>query len=163
MQGPARSVFDAAVARGADFSAWTGVALLGFPMVLTWINDSAAFFAGRAWGTKKLIPSVSPGKTVVGAIAGTLAAVVCGALIAGLVLGDAMRLPIGYLGGAVGGLLISIAAQIGDLAESLLKREAGVKDSGTFFPGHGGILDRLDALLFAIPIGYWVLLFALAS
>ena len=162
-QGPVRDVFDSAMALGADLSAWTGVALLGFPLVVTWVNDSAAYFAGRAFGKKKLIPSVSPGKTWAGAWAGTIAAVVTGALMAGLLLGGPMRLPIGFLGGAVGGLLVSIAAQIGDLAESLLKREAGVKDSGTFFPGHGGILDRLDALFFAFPIGYWVLLVALAS
>lgn len=162
-QGPMRDVFDAAIANGADLSAWTGVALLGFPLLLTWINDSAAFFAGRAWGRRKLIPSVSPGKTVVGAVAGTVAAVIAGALLAELLLAGALRLPIGVVAGAIGGLLVSIAAQIGDLAESLLKREAGVKDSGTFFPGHGGILDRLDALFFAFPIGYWVLLVALSS
>lgn len=162
-QGQMRGVFDAAIANGADLSAWTGLALLGFPLLVTWINDSGAYFAGRSFGKKKLIPSVSPGKTVVGAWAGTVASVLAGALIAGLLLGGPLRLPIGFVGGAVGGLLISIAAQIGDLAESLLKREAGVKDSGTIFPGHGGILDRLDALFFALPIGYWVLLFALGS
>ena len=161
--GQARTVFDLAIANGADLSAWTGLALLGFPLLVTWINDSAAYFAGRAWGKKKLIPSVSPGKTVVGAWAGTIGAVVAGALLAELLLGGPLRLPIGFVGGAVGGLLVSIAAQIGDLAESLLKREAGVKDSGTIFPGHGGILDRLDALFFAFPIGYWVLLVALGS
>lgn len=162
-QGQMRSIFDAAMANGADLSPWTGVALLGFPLLVTWVNDSAAYFGGRAWGKKKLIPTVSPGKTWAGAYTGTIAAVVVGALLGGLLLGGAMRLPIGYLGGAVGGLLVSIVAQIGDLAESLLKREGGVKDSGTFFPGHGGILDRLDALLFAFPIGYWVLLVALGS
>lgn len=162
-QGPAREVFDAAIANGANLSAWTGVALLGFPLVITWINDSAAYFAGRAWGRRKLIPAVSPGKTVVGAVAGTIASLVSGVVLAEAVLGGPLGLPIGWVGGAIGGLLVSGAAQIGDLAESLLKREAGVKDSGTFFPGHGGILDRLDALLFAFPIGYWALLVALMS
>lgn len=158
-----RHVFDAAIANGADMSAWLGLAVLGFPLIVTWINDSAAYFAGRAWGRKKLIPSVSPGKTVVGAWAGTTAAVVAGALYGAFLLGGALELPIGVLGGALGALLVSVAAQIGDLAESLLKREAGVKDSGTIFPGHGGILDRLDALFFAFPVGYWALLIALGS
>lgn len=162
-QGPARQVFDAAIGNGADLSAWTGLALLGFPLLVTWINDSAAYFAGRAWGRRKLIPAVSPGKTVEGAWAGTLAAVVAGALYGALLLGGALDLPIGALGGAIGALLVSVAAQIGDLAESLLKREAGVKDSGTIFPGHGGILDRLDALFFAFPVGYFALLIALGS
>ena len=158
-----RHVFDAVVAHGADLSAWMGLAILGFPLLITWINDSGAYFAGRAWGKKKLIPSVSPGKTVVGAWAGAIAAVVAGALYAELLLGGALGLPIGVVGGAFGALLVSLAAQIGDLAESLLKREAGVKDSGTIFPGHGGILDRLDALFFAFPVGYWALLIALGS
>lgn len=159
--GPSRDVFDEAMAFGADLSPWTGVAILAFPLLITWINDSAAYFAGRAWGKRKLIPSVSPGKTVTGAVAGTVASVVAGIALGGWLLGGVLGLPIGWLGGAVCGALVSAAAQVGDLAESLLKREAAVKDSGTFFPGHGGILDRLDALLFAFPVGYWALLVAL--
>ncbi|HEX6587533.1 MAG TPA: CDP-archaeol synthase [Longimicrobiales bacterium] len=162
-QGFTRGIFDAAIANGANLSAWTGLALLGFPLIVTWVNDSAAYFVGRAVGRRKLIPTVSPGKTVEGAWGGTIAAVVVGALYAMLLLGGALDLPIGVVGGSLGALLVSIAAQIGDLAESLLKREAGVKDSGTIFPGHGGILDRLDALFFAFPVGYWALLIALGS
>ncbi len=159
--GPTRILFDRAVANSVDFRPAIGLTLLGFPLLVTWINDSAAYFAGRAWGKRKLIPSVSPGKTVVGAAAGFGASVLLGALLAELVLGSRFGLPIGWLGGSICAALVSVAAQIGDLAESLLKREAGVKDSGAFFPGHGGILDRLDALLFAFPVGYWSLLIAL--
>lgn len=158
-----RHIFDTAMANNADLSAWMGMAILGFPLLVTWVNDSIAYFAGRRFGRRKLIPSVSPGKTVEGAWAGTLASILAGALLGGLLLGDYFDLPISWLGGAIGGLLVSVAAQIGDLAESLLKREAGVKDSGTIFPGHGGILDRLDALFFAFPVGYWALLVAFGS
>jgi len=83
--------------------------------------------------------------------------VVVGSIYAGVVLGGWLGLPIGYAEGAVGGALLGVAAQVGDLVESLFKREAGVKDSGKVFPGHGGILDRFDALLFTLPVAYWYL------
>jgi phosphatidate cytidylyltransferase len=136
---------------------WAGTALVGFAIGLTWLNDSGAYFVGRAIGRRKLIPAVSPGKTVEGALGGIIVAVVAGALYSALVLGDLVGLPLGLWEGAVGGLLIALVAQIGDLAESLFKREAGVKDSGRVIPGHGGILDRFDALFFALPIAYWYL------
>jgi phosphatidate cytidylyltransferase len=142
---------------GLPSSAVIGTALVAFAVGLTWINDSAAYFAGRAWGRRKLIPSVSPGKTVVGSVAGVAGAVVVGSIYAGVVLGGWLGLPIGYAEGAVGGALLGVAAQVGDLVESLFKREAGVKDSGKVFPGHGGILDRFDALLFTLPVAYWYL------
>lgn len=134
-----------------------GTLLLLFPLVLTWLNDSFAYFGGRAWGKRKLIPRVSPGKTVAGAVVAFVGTTIAGAVYGVYVLDGYVGLPVSALGGAVGGALISIAAQIGDLAESLLKREAGVKDSGTLLPGHGGVLDRLDALYFTIPIAYWYL------
>lgn len=130
-----------------------GTAILLFPVVLTWLSDTFAYFAGRMWGKKKLIPRVSPGKTVagaVGAIVGTpLAAVGYSILL--------QRFPTWQMGGVealVFGILVSVAAQVGDLAESLLKRDVGVKDSGRLLPGHGGALDRFDSLFFTLPLGY---------
>jgi phosphatidate cytidylyltransferase len=136
---------------------WLGAALVAYPLALTWIGDSAAYFVGRALGKRKLIPAVSPGKTVAGAVGGLMAATLAGALFGGLIFYRALGVPIGAVAGAAGGVLISVAAQIGDLAESLLKREAGVKDSGTLLPGHGGVLDRFDALFFTLPVAYFYL------
>jgi phosphatidate cytidylyltransferase len=136
---------------------WRGAALVAFPFALAWVGDSCAYFAGRAWGRRKLMPGVSPGKTVEGAIANVLGTIVIGAAYAWLIFERWHGLPIGPLAGAAGGALISPAAQVGDLAESLLKREAGVKDSGMLLPGHGGILDRFDSIFFAVPVAYWYL------
>jgi phosphatidate cytidylyltransferase len=144
-------------------SDWIGPALLLFPLVLTWTSDTAAYFGGRAFGRRKLIPSVSPGKTVAGAVAGVLGTVVVGALYSHFVFAGALGLPIGLGFGLLAGLIMSPVAQVGDLAESLLKREAGVKDSGTLLPGHGGMLDRFDSLFFTIPATYWLLVLALEA
>lgn len=135
--------------------AMRGAALVAFPIALAWVGDTFAFFAGRAWGRRKLMPSVSPGKTVEGALANVAGTVVLGAVYAWLVLGRWQGLPIGPAAGAVAGLILSPVAQVGDLAESLLKREAGVKDSGRLLPGHGGILDRFDSMFFALPVAFW--------
>jgi phosphatidate cytidylyltransferase len=143
-------VFDSAA------ESWVGPALLLFPLVLTWASDTAAYFGGRTFGRRKLIPSVSPGKTVEGAVWGVAGTVLAGAVYGHLVLHSWIGLPIGMLFGVLAGLLISPVAQLGDLAESLLKREAGVKDSGTLLPGHGGLLDRFDSLFFTIPVTYWL-------
>lgn len=134
-----------------------GRALLLLPLVLTWVNDTAAYFGGRAMGRRKLIPAVSPGKTVEGAVWGVVGTAVAGAVYAHFVLSAWLGLPLGVLAGAVIGLVVSPVAQVGDLAESLLKREAGVKDSGTLLPGHGGVLDRFDSLFFTIPVTFWLL------
>jgi phosphatidate cytidylyltransferase len=134
-------------------SAWHGTALLFAPVLLTWASDSFAYFAGRAWGRRKLIPKVSPGKTVEGAIG----AVVGTAVVAGLysiVLAQFPSYVLHPVTAVLFGVLISVAAQVGDLAESLLKRDAGVKDSGTLLPGHGGALDRFDSLFFTLPLAY---------
>jgi phosphatidate cytidylyltransferase len=117
-------------------------------VLATWIGDSVALFAGRAFGKRKLAPMISPNKSQEGAFGGVVASMVVGAIsFQGFGLGD-WRL------GLVVGAVIGLAGQIGDLAESVLKRQAGVKDSGSMVPGHGGMLDRIDALLFAFPAGY---------
>lgn len=134
---------------------WLGAALVAFPFVLAWWGDTCAYFAGNAWGKRKLMPTVSPGKTVEGAIANIVGASIVGALYAWLVFDVWLGVPVPAAAGFAAGLIVSPAAQVGDLAESLLKREAGVKDSGRLFPGHGGALDRIDSLLFAIPTVLW--------
>jgi phosphatidate cytidylyltransferase len=126
--------------------AWRVVMLLAVIMCA----DTAAFFVGHTWGRRRLAPSVSPGKTVEGAIGGLLG----GAL--GAVAVRALGLPEVPLRDAVLlGVLVAALGIVGDLDESLLKRWAGVKDSGTLFPGHGGMLDRLDSLLFGAPVLYY--------
>ncbi len=116
---------------------------------LIWANDTAAYFAGRAWGRRRLAPSISPGKSVEGFLAGIAAAVGTAAVLAFL-----MDRPAGPLAGI--GLGVGLAAVAGDLWESVLKRRAGVKDSGALLPGHGGVLDRFDAVLFGVPAGYYL-------
>lgn len=135
--------------------ALAGFALVAYPLAVTWMTDSAAYFAGKRWGKRRLIPSVSPGKTVVGAVAGLFGGVLGGWAVAHLLCAVWLEMPVNAWLGAAGGLMIAAVSQAGDLAESVWKREAGVKDSGSFFPGHGGILDRLDSLLFTIPAAYW--------
>ncbi|HKJ91963.1 MAG TPA: phosphatidate cytidylyltransferase [Longimicrobiales bacterium] len=142
---------------GHGREAWTGAALVAYPLAVTWLNDTAAYFAGKAFGRRKLAPNVSPNKTWLGSEAGLVAGVVAGWLYARLVFGWWLALPLSPWLGALGGGLITVAAQFGDLSESILKREAGVKDSANLLPGHGGALDRLDALFLAFPVSYWYL------
>jgi phosphatidate cytidylyltransferase len=133
-----------------------GLVLLLFAVVV--LTDSAAYFVGRAVGRHKLAPRVSPGKTWEGAAAGFGFAVI-GAMTMWWIRG---RYPLAGLPDwdwpqyLYAGAVLSLAAQVGDLAESCLKRDAGVKDSGAFFPGHGGVLDRCDGFLFAAPFLYYM-------
>ena len=122
--------------------AWALTAILA-----TWVGDSAAYLAGGSRGKRKLAQSISPNKTVEGAVGG-----LAGSMAVGAVAFQSFGLGQWWLGLAAGGV-IGLAGQIGDLAESVLKRQAGVKDSGATIPGHGGVLDRIDALLFAFPAG----------
>lgn len=134
-----------------------GGALLVFPLVITWASDIGAYFVGRSVGGRKLIPSISPGKTVSGAIGGLVASMLVSWLYARYVLVPIASLGFTPWGALLFGFLISVAAQVGDLFESLIKREAGVKDSSRIIPGHGGILDRFDSLIFVLPVAYLLL------
>jgi phosphatidate cytidylyltransferase len=141
---------------------WHGAALLFAPVLMTWVSDSAAYFGGRAFGRHKLIPKVSPGKTVEGAVSAvvvTLLAAVGFAFLLRLFPTYRMSLP----EAALFGLLMSVGAQVGDLTESLFKRDVGVKDSGTLLPGHGGALDRFDSLFFTLPLAYALLRYVVGA
>lgn len=125
----------------------------GLAWVLTvilsvWVGDSVALLTGRALGRVKLAPAISPNKSREGAFGGLLASTAVGSVsFQSFGLGD-------WWMGLIVGAFVGLAGQIGDLAESVLKRQAGVKDSGSVVPGHGGVLDRIDALLFAFPAGF---------
>jgi phosphatidate cytidylyltransferase len=117
-------------------------------VLVVWAYDTAAYFVGRRFGRRPFMHHISPAKTVEGVIGGLVAAVAVGAVIVTL-----FGRPV--LAGAVFGLLVGAAAQAGDLAESMLKRAAGAKESGRLIPGHGGLLDRIDSFLFAAPVAYF--------
>jgi phosphatidate cytidylyltransferase len=134
-----------------------GGVLLIFPLLITWASDIGAYFFGRAIGGPKLIPLVSPGKTIAGAVGGLVASMAVAYVYARLVLVPVAHLGFTPWGALLFGLLISVAAQVGDLFESLLKREAKVKDSSHIIPGHGGVLDRFDSLIFVLPVAYVLL------
>jgi phosphatidate cytidylyltransferase len=141
-----------------------GIALLLFLMVCVWTGDIAALYIGRTFGKRKLAPRLSPGKTVVGAIASIVGSVLAGMAVVWA--GDALtargnlilHIAQPWWQSLIMAGILNIAAQAGDLLESAIKRGAGVKDSGTMLPGHGGILDRIDALLVATPVLWYLLL-----
>ena len=138
-------------------TAVAGTTLVFFPVILTWVSDIAAYFVGRALGRRKLFPSVSPGKTVAGAVGALAASLVASVAYNQFALRPTAELALAPWTAAVFGLVISAAAQVGDLAESMLKRDAKVKDSSHLLPGHGGVLDRLDSLFFVLPVAYLIL------
>lgn len=121
-----------------------------------WATDVLAYLVGNAMGRHKLRPALSPGKSVEGAVGGLIGGVL-GAWLVGIPLGLPTGLRLGL------GLGMSVLGQVGDLAESALKRQAGVKDSGKILPGHGGILDRFDSTLFVAPLVYYVLVWWLGK
>jgi len=116
-----------------------------------WLTDSAAYICGHLWGKKKLAPSISPGKTVVGFVSGTV-----GGLLPALGISFLPSFTLAELLGLL--LLASVGGQLGDLVESAIKRDLGVKDAPPLIPGHGGILDRFDSYLFAFPLAYLYIL-----
>ena len=127
-------------------------------LFVTFGSDIAAFFAGRALGRHHLAPNISPGKTWEGAAAGVLGAIIVSLLFT---LKTPLGLPISCGHAVFLGFLISILGQLGDLVESLLKRNTGVKDSGKLLPGHGGALDRLDSIVFAGVVLYYYVIWAM--
>jgi phosphatidate cytidylyltransferase len=129
-----------------------GVAWIYYTCAITWLQDTSAYFVGRRFGRHKLAPILSPKKTWEGAIGGML-----GAILTGVVCVWLLGLPITLLQGALLGLVGGIVGPLGDLSESLIKRQVGLKDAGNLIPGHGGILDRADSLLFTVPILYYLI------
>ena len=119
----------------------------------TFLNDTGAYFIGRWKGKRKLIPHVSPGKTLEGTIGGIISSAIA-AIVGNLI----FKSPIEYHWVVLFGLVIGIVAVLGDLTESLIKRSAEAKDSGGILPGHGGILDRFDSLIFTFPVSYYMVL-----
>ena len=129
-----------------------------FALFATFVSDTAAFFTGRALGKHSLAPHISPKKTWEGAIAGVLGAIIVSLLF---ITPTPLSLPLSYGQAILLGLLVSIFGQLGDLAESLLKRSMGVKDSGRLVPGHGGFLDRMDSIVFAGIVVYYYVIWAM--
>lgn len=126
-----------------------GAYLVTLVLALSWINDGAAYLIGSTWGRRKLAPLISPNKTVEGA-AGALAVTILFSLVLGPFVGlVSVGMRVLY------GLAISVLAQLGDLAESFMKRKFELKDSGNTFPGHGGLLDRCDSVVFNAVFSYW--------
>jgi phosphatidate cytidylyltransferase len=127
-----------------------GPGLVLFLMGVTWAGETAAYLVGSSIGRRPLAPVVSPRKTVEGSVAQVIASVLAGLALAGWILPEC------GMGAVIGaGTLIGVVGQLGDLAESALKRSAGVKDAGGILPGHGGVLDRLDSLLFNLPVFFY--------
>lgn len=150
-------VGDVTLPLGGGLPVAAGGLLLLLPVLLTWASDIGAYFVGRAFGKRKLMPSVSPGKTIAGAVGALVVTALSSWLFAQFLLTPIIQLGFVRGGALLFGLLVSVAAQVGDLAESLIKREGGVKDSSHLIPGHGGVLDRFDSLLFVLPVAYVLL------
>jgi phosphatidate cytidylyltransferase len=142
------------VLRGLDDGRnWVFLALF-----TTFASDTAAFFVGRALGKHHLAPRISPGKTWEGAIAGVFGAIIVSLFF---ILPTPLKLPLSWWQAILLGLVVSVFGQLGDLVESLLKRNMGVKDSGKFLPGHGGFLDRIDSVVFAGIVVYYYVIWAM--
>ncbi|MFZ3071630.1 MAG: phosphatidate cytidylyltransferase [Thermodesulfobacteriota bacterium] len=124
-----------------------------FAFAIVWANDTCAYFTGRLIGRRPLSPVISPKKTVEGALGGII-----GGVTVAFILNKVFSLGLGIIEGAALSVILGAVSILGDLVESMIKRDAGVKDSGTLIPGHGGVLDRLDSLVFTVPVLYYYLL-----
>jgi phosphatidate cytidylyltransferase len=147
---PAHLVLLRQASDAAGYSRW----LVLFPLVLTWTNDTAAYAIGKLFGRRRLMPEISPRKTWEGFVAGLVASAILSALWLGRLEPFTAR---GWAWLALLGIGLGAISQLGDLFESIFKRAVSVKDSSTVLAGHGGFLDRVDSLLFAIPAFYWLL------
>ena len=131
------------------------------PLVGAFMSDTGAYFAGRAFGKRKLCPAVSPNKTVEGCVGGFIGSIV-GMIVYHLIVKATISLDLGWVMIIVLGIVGSLLGQIGDLSFSVIKREYGIKDYGAIFPGHGGVLDRFDSVLFVSPAYYLIITAILA-
>ena len=162
-----RNFYDAAAAKYpvadllvANLDPESGIFFVVYVLAVVVWCDAGAYFAGRAWGKRKLAPRISPGKTVEGALGGVVAGTIVGLIVKGVfdLFWPNLSAAFSWTAAIPFGIVISIFGAIGDLVESLLKRDAAVKDTGALLPGMGGILDRIDAPLLAVPMMYYLLL-----
>ena len=136
-----------------------GFFFIFFTVACTFLNDTGAYFTGLRFGKRKLAPDISPGKTVEGTIGGIIACI-----LTGIVVNYGFGSPLGSDWTIAFSVLIAVSAVFGDLVESAIKRGAGIKDSGAIVPGHGGVLDRFDSLIFVFPVSYYfVLIYYISS
>ena len=130
-----------------------GRSLVAMAFLVTWGGDAFSYYSGSAWGKHKLAPHISPNKTIEGSLGGVVGAGLFSLLLAGMGL-----VSVSWISLLLLGMMANVVGQVGDLFESFIKRSAGLKDSGVIIPGHGGMLDRLDSVLFAVPVIYYGIL-----
>ena len=135
----------------AEIGTLRGKLIIWIPILATWFTDTGAYFIGLGLGNKALAPEISPKKTIEGAVGGLVSSVLITVLLA-------LYFNLALYHGIILGVLIGVTAQLGDLSASVFKRDSEIKDSGDIIPGHGGMLDRIDSLLFVLPVVYYYLL-----
>lgn len=130
-----------------------GFAVVVFAFASMWVADTGAYLVGSLWGRRRIAPQISPGKSLEGALGAAILTATAGGIFAATLLPE--RMPV--WGGVLLGFVASIVGLLGDLVESMFKRDAGIKDTSQIIPGHGGVLDRFDSVLFVGPLIYWAL------